>query len=150
MGRLIKSGKGEATKMRTKLPLYLVIAVTMLVSLIAVPVLADDGPIPMWVSRARLAYNGRSSGSPDRVVGMIHVRDANLSMVPGAAVTAEWTLPDGTVFQKTAVTAFQGIAQFTVWAGRGVYKLCVIDVTKDGWLYDPSLDLETCPTFIVP
>ncbi len=136
--------------MRTKLPLYLVIAVTMLVSLIAVPALADDDPIPMWVSRARLAYNGRSPHGPDRVVGMIHVRDANLSMVPGAAVTAEWTLPDGTAFQETALTSFQGIAEFRVWAGRGVYKLCVIDVTKDGWLYDPSLDLETCPTFIVP
>jgi hypothetical protein len=122
----------------------------MLVSLVAIPVLADDDPIPMWVSRARLAYNGRSSSSPDRVVGLIHVRDANQAMVSGAAVTAEWTLPDGTVLQETAFTAFQGIAQFTVWAGRGVYKLCLIDVTKEGWLYDPDRDLETCPTLSVP
>jgi len=136
--------------MKAKLPLYLAIVVTMLVSLIAFPVLADDDPVPMWVSRARLAYNGRSSHSPDRVVGMIHIRDATLAMVPGATVSAEWTLPDGTVLQETAVTAFQGIAEFTVWAGRGTYTLCVLDVTKEGWLYDPNLDLETCPTFIVP
>jgi hypothetical protein len=136
--------------MKGKLPLYLVIAVTMLISLIAVPVLAAEDPIPMWVSRARLAYNGRSPSGPDRVVGMIHVRDATLAMVEGATVTAEWTLPDGTVFQETALTSFQGIAQFSVWAGRGVYKLCVIDVIKVGWLYDPGLDRETCPIFIVP
>jgi hypothetical protein len=135
--------------MKAKLPLYLVIAAVMLVSLMAVPVLADDEPIPMWISRARLAYNGRSSSSPDRVVALIHVRDANLTMVEGAAVTAEWTLPDGTVSQSTALTAFQGIAQFSVWAGRGVYTLCVLDVTKAGWLYDPGLNLETCATLSV-
>lgn len=137
------------TKMKAKQPLYLMIAVAMLVSMMAVPVLADEDPIPMWVSRVRLAYNGRSSSSPDRVVGMIHVRDANLAAVEGASATAEWTLPDGTVFQETALTAFQGIAQFTVWAGRGVYKLCVVDVTKEGWLYEPGLNLETCATLAV-
>ena len=135
--------------MKVRLPLYVLIAVTMMVSTIVVPVLADDGPIPMWASRVRLAYNGRSSSSPDRVVGMVHVRDANLATVEGAAVTAEWTLPDGTEFQEAAVTAFQGIATFKVWAGRGTYTLCVVDVTKEGWLYDPDLNLETCATLTV-
>lgn len=135
-------------RMKAKQALYLVIAVAMLMSMIAVPVVADEDPVAMWVSRVRLAYNGRSSSSPDRVVGMIHVRDANLATVEGATVTAEWTLPDGTSFQRTELTAFQGIAQFTVWAGRGVYKLCVIDVTKDGWQYEPSLNGETCATFV--
>jgi hypothetical protein len=142
--------KGETVKMKAKLPLYLAIVVSMLVSAIAFPVLAAEGPIPMWVSRARLAYVGRSSTGPDAVVGMIHIRDATLAKVEGATVTAEWTLPDGTVFQETAVTAFQGVARFSVWEGRGVYKLCVIDATKEGWLYDPNLDRESCPVFTVP
>jgi hypothetical protein len=136
--------------MKAKLPLYLSIVVGILLSLVAFPVLAEGSPIPMWVSRARLAYVGRSSTGPDAVVGMIHVRDATQAMVAGASVTVEWTLPDGTILQETALTAFQGVAEFRVWAGRGAYRLCVIDVTKEGWLYDPDLDRESCPVFIVP
>lgn len=82
-------------------------------------------------------------------MGKIHIRDANLAMVVGASVTAEWTLPDGSVFQETVLSAFQGIAEFRVWDGRVVYKLCVIDVVKDGWQYDVSLDRESCPVFTV-
>lgn len=135
--------------MKTKSPLYLAIVVSMLVSAIAFPVLAEEDPIPMWVSRARLAYVGRSSTGPDAVSGLIHIRDANKSMVERAKVTVEWTLPDGTTVQETAFTAFQGIARFSVWEGRGVYKLCVIDAIKAGRLYDPNLDRESCIVFTV-
>lgn len=134
--------------MKTRL-LFLALVVVMLGAMIAIPVMAEDDEITMWVSRARVAYNGRSSSSPDRVVGMIHVRDANLATVEGAAVTAQWTLPDGTIREASTVTAFQGIATFTVWAGRGQYQICVTDVTKDGWLYDSSLNLETCGVLTV-
>lgn len=136
--------------MRAKLLLYLAIVVGILLSLVAFPVLAEGNPIPMWVSRARLAYVGRSSTGPDAVVGMIHLRDATRAMVEAAAVSVEWTLPDGTVLQETALTAFQGVAEFRAWAGRGAYRLCVTDVTKEGRLYDPDLDRESCPVFIVP
>jgi hypothetical protein len=136
--------------MKTKLPLYLAIVVCMLVSAIAFPVLAAGDPIPMWVSRARLAYVGRSSTGPDAVVGMIHIRDATKAKVAGATVTAEWTLPGGTVFQETAPTDSAGIARFSEWVGQGDYRLCVIDATKAGWLYDPTLDRESCSAFRVP
>ena len=103
----------------------------------------------MWVSHVRLAYNGRSSHSSDRVVGMVHVRDANLAAVTDAEVTAVWTLPDGSVREETAVTAFQGIATFTTWEGSGEYTLCVVSVTKEEegvvWEYDATLDRESCP-----
>jgi hypothetical protein len=97
----------------------------------------------------RLAYNGRSSSGTDRVVGMVHIRDANLATVEGAEVTAEWTLPDGSVVEDRALTAFQGIAEFKIWAGSGVYKLCVTGATKDGWLYDPNRNLVTCGQLVV-
>ena len=132
-----------------KAKLTLIIALCVLLSFIALPVLAED-PIAMWVSRARLAYVGRSSTGPDAVVGLIHVRDANLQMVAGATVTATWTTPDGEELHQTAVTAFQGIAEFRIWEGRGEYTLCVDGVTKGGWLYNPGLDRNTCPTFLVP
>ena len=56
--------------------LYLAILLGLLVSMAAVPVLADDPDIPMWVHRARLTYTGRSSGGPDMMVAYIHIRDA--------------------------------------------------------------------------
>jgi hypothetical protein len=49
-------------------------------------------------------------------------------------VAAVWTKPDGTTLETTAVTDFQGIATFQVWAGSGEYQLCVTDVRLDGWL----------------
>lgn len=128
--------------------LFVALIAVVLGAVIVVPAMADDD-IPMWVSRVRLAWNGRSSGSPDRVVGMVHVRDANLAAVEGATVTAQWTLPNGTTLQQTALTEFQGIATFSVWAGGGEYRLCVADVTKDGWLYDPGLNLETCGVLVI-
>jgi hypothetical protein len=42
----------------------------MLVTVVACHVVAED-EINAWISRVRLARNGRSSHSDDRVVGMI-------------------------------------------------------------------------------
>jgi hypothetical protein len=130
--------------MKAKLLSVAILAV-MLGTMLAIPVMAEDEETTMWVSRVRVAWTGRSSGGTDWIVGMVHIRDANLQAVEGATVTAEWTLPDGTVLEKTAVTAdVTGIATFGIWTGKGVYRLCVKDVTKEGWLYDPALNTETC------
>jgi hypothetical protein len=103
----------------------------------------------MRVTCVRLAYNGRSSHSADRVAGMVHVRDANMAAVPGPLVAATWTKPDLASLETTAVTDFQGIATFGVWAGSGEYRLCVTDVTLEGWLYDPEENLETCGVLVI-
>ena len=138
--------------MKTKHLLYLTIALGILVSLSAVPALAEEGdtPIPMWVHRARLAYTGRSSGGPDSIKAYFHIRDATLDMVEEATVTAEWTLPDGTTITERVLTNERGIAIFSVWEGWGDYKICVIDVTKATHLYDADLDRESCPEFTMP
>jgi len=133
---------------KTKGRLYVALIVAVLLSLMTVPVLAEEG-ITMWVSRVRLAWNGRSSSGTDSVVGMVHVRDANLAAVEGAEVTAVWTLPDSTTITETATSAFQGIATFSTWAGSGTYTLCVVDMTKEGWEYQEELNLETCGELIV-
>jgi hypothetical protein len=135
--------------MGTKTKLYVGLIAVMLLSLVALPVLAEEDPIAVWVSGVRLAWNGRSSSGTDRVVGMVHVRDANMAAVEDAVVTAEWTLPDGTVVEETATTAFQGIATFETWLGRGEYQLCATDVVKDGWAYDAELSLEPCAVLVV-
>jgi hypothetical protein len=147
--------------MKAKHLLYLTIILGILVSLSAVPALAEEGdtPIPMWVHRARLAYTGRSSGGSDDMKAYIHIRDATLDMVEGATVTAAWTvpdrtLPDGTTITKQVIvdelTNRQGIAIFSIWEGWGDYEICVTDVTKDGRVYDPELDWESCPVFTMP
>jgi hypothetical protein len=146
---IITSRKKERkAEMKAKQFLFVAVVVAVLGTMIAFPVMAED-ETPMWVNRVRLAYNGRSSHSSDRVVGMAHVRDANMSAVAGVLVAATWTKPDGTTLETTAVTDFQGIATFQVWAGGGEYQLCVTDLTLDGWLYDPDANVESCGMLVI-
>jgi hypothetical protein len=126
--------------------LYAVLVAALVVLAVAVPVLAE-GDIPMWVQRARLAYVGRNCSCPDRMVAMVHIRDATKSMVAGALVTVNWTVPysDEEITQK-AQTNSQGIAEFDVpSAVAGDYVLCIDAVTAAERTYDPGLDREVCP-----
>ena len=123
--------------MRTKLCLAVVVGV--LLSLLAFPTLAGTGDIPMWVSHARLTWTGRSSTGTDAVVGYIHVRDANNRNVAGASVTVRWTLDGAYLASETVVTSSRGLAQSSVWGGKGVYRLYVTNVAKTGWVYYPTV-----------
>jgi hypothetical protein len=135
--------------MKTKHLLYITIIVGLLATIGAIPVLADE--TVMWVHRVRLAYTGRSSTGPDAMNALVHIRDENLTMVEGATVTAEWTLPNGTLITgEEAVTNLQGIAIFETFAGAGSYTFCVTGVAKAGWDYKEELNRETCTTFILP
>lgn len=133
-------------------PKHILLCVVLVLVLLApigiLPIGAEDD-IPMWVHRARLAYTGRSPHGEDLMVAHIHIRDANNSMVEGAAVTAQWTSPNGEQ-TLTQTTDAQGVAEFVLWEGPGTYTLCVLYVVKAGWAYDSALDRETCPTFVVP
>ncbi|MCU0522002.1 MAG: hypothetical protein MUF84_15085 [Anaerolineae bacterium] len=132
-----------------KAKVLLIVALSILVSLVALPVLADNGDTAMWVSRVRLSYIGRSSSSPDRVMGMVYVRDANRKPVVGAAVTVSWSLPNGQ-FEETVVTSTGGIARSYVWEGDGTYQLEVLDVVKLGWLYVAEQSLLTSASLTIP
>lgn len=129
--------------------LFVVLVLALLAPIGVLPAMAEY-ETPMWVHRARLAYPGRSPHGPDTIVTYIHIRDTTQSMVPGATATASWTLPDGSVLQETRVTNAQGIAAFSLWAGFGTYSICVLDVVKEGWLYVPNRDRESCPVFTAP
>jgi hypothetical protein len=137
--------------MKIQRMLFLVVLVGLLASMGASSILAEEGDIPMWVQRARLTYTGRSSGGPDQMIAFIHIRDAELNMVEGAIVTAEWTLPDETTLGPvTASTNIQGIAEFGIFKGAGDYMICVTGVTKTDWEYDASLNRETCAIYWLP
>jgi hypothetical protein len=92
------------------------------------------------------------------MVAYIHIRDAQLDMVEGVAVTAIWTQLAGTAsaLSETAVTNEQGIAIFETFSGAGDYEICVdniVDVDADdefNWVYDPDRNRATCATYWLP
>jgi hypothetical protein len=138
-----------------KAKLFAVVAMSVLLLSVAMPVLAvEDGSVSMWVSRVRLNYIGRSYSCPDRVMGLVYLRDDGSGYFGSATVTVEWTLPDGTALPQMAMTPYRGgIARFTVWAGPGQYKLCVTNVTdgtKMARVYDPELNIQNCIIYSVP
>ncbi len=72
--------------------------------------------------------------------------------VPGASVYVEWTTPGGSIYTDVRVTKDpQGFAAFKLnyWES-GTYILCVTDVTKAGFTYDPSLNPSDCAAITVP
>lgn len=85
------------------------------------------------------------------VRGAVHIAGEGGEAVDGAAVTAEWTLPCGSVRIQRAGTDAAGRAAFAVRSAQaGRYQLCVTSVAKDGWQYDPGLNRETFDTLSVP
>jgi PKD repeat protein len=72
-------------------------------------------------------------------------------VVPGATVRMQWRLPDGTLLARQAPSNAQGWAVFKLRSPQtGVYRVCVGSITKSGWVYDPSQNVETCDTKTVP
>ena len=140
--------------MKARKILYLAIVATILSLAIALPALADDPepvPVTMWVQRIQMIRTGRSPKGSDRVGAMIHVLDANGEPVVDATVTTEWALPDGSTLEAEKLTCIQGVAAvFVPLDGPGDYTVCVLNVVKEGWLYDPSLNPdEECSSIYV-
>jgi hypothetical protein len=71
--------------------------------------------------------------------------------MPDALVAIEWTKPDGSHVSAQALTNVKGIVTFQL-KGRvtGTFGLCVTDVTKAGWVYNPNQNRETCDSVTVP
>jgi hypothetical protein len=82
---------------------------------------------------AKLQRNGSVT-----VTGVAAVKDENGAAVPGAAVAATWTLPNGTKQNQTAVTTTKGYANFSTASGRGTYTLTVGNISKSGYTFDAA------------
>ena len=97
-----------------------------------------------------MTYKGRNAASP-KVVGTVAVRDANRDPVAGANVIVGFTNPSGFVTMTGGETSDLGTVSFELKPkDSGPYTLCVDWVSKEGWEYDPDLNVETCDTFTVP
>jgi hypothetical protein len=82
-----------------------------------------------------------------KVTAEVRIVDDNNQAVSGATVYVLWTLPNGTDEQESE-TKTTGTARFTVSSTQtGSYEICVTDVVKEGWLYDP--DQPDCETLMV-
>lgn len=75
------------------------------------------------------------------VIGRVTVQDQNGTAIEGVTVEATWMLPDGTIQHQTAVTKEEGTARFNTENGRGTYTLTVINIIKEGYIFDRSNSL---------
>jgi uncharacterized delta-60 repeat protein len=77
------------------------------------------------------------------VRGQVTVQNQDGAAVPGATVAITWTLPGGSLQNKTAKSNSLGIASFTVAGGSGTYTLTVTNITKAGHTFDPANSVLT-------
>jgi len=104
----------------------------------------------MHVKAIKMVFQDAGSGRY-AVDGQVKITDLSHVSVAGATVTVEWTLPDGSHLSKQAVTRSNGIAPFRIKSTlTGTYRICVIEVTKAGYTYDPNQNHVTCKTITVP
>ena len=83
------------------------------------------------------------------VTAYIRIVDEDNQAVSGATVHVEWELPNGSQGQDSD-TKNAGTARFTVKSNfPGSYEICVTDVVKENWLYDPDANVETCETLMI-
>jgi PKD repeat protein len=114
------------------------------------PVTVEGPADVMHVHDIRLRYQDRGGGRY-LVLGSVRILDQDNQRVAGATVSAEWTLPNGQHVTQQATTNAQGMAQFRVKSTQvGSHELCVTDVAKAGWSYDPDQNAETCDSLAVP
>jgi len=104
---------------------------------------AYEADAPMHVQGVALRINGT------RLFGLVKVYDQTGSPVANASVMGTLT---GPVPPRSAslVTNMNGIASFNVLAKSGTWKLCVTNILKDGYTYDPSQNVKTCTTLKIP
>jgi hypothetical protein len=85
-----------------------------------------------------IGLSGNVVSGKANIVGYVTIRDATGKALSNVKVTAEWTLPDGSVKRLTAYTDSLGRARFTVTGIRGTYTLTVINATKTGYTFDKA------------
>jgi hypothetical protein len=77
------------------------------------------------------------------VVGEVLIVDAAGEPVADAEVRVTWTYPNGRTKTRTRRTREDGIARFKAFAGKGEYRLQVVDVVKEGATFDADSSILT-------
>jgi hypothetical protein len=85
------------------------------------------------------------------VTGEVPILDQSGKAAPSAAVYATWTFPNGTTKSQIGITNRLGKVKFVVSSRQtGTYRVCVTNVLKAGYRYDPLQNYESCDIKTVP
>lgn len=95
-------------------------------------------PLTPQVRSAAIVLVPRAVGAFHLIIGLVVVRDDAGAPVPGATVSANWTLPNGVVQSRTAQSNANGLAFFFTLDGLGTYTLDITDITAPGYTFDPA------------
>jgi N-acetylmuramoyl-L-alanine amidase len=98
--------------------------------------------IDMWYEQKGVNYF---------VYTQVTIHDSNGSPVSGAAVSVITTKPDGLEVSNIDSTGDDGTATFKLRSDqRGAYESTVTDVSREGWVYDETANVETTETLTAP
>lgn len=103
----------------------------------------------MHIAAVDMGYQAR--GRNAFVYTQVAIQDSDGEPVPGASVTIALTKPDGLVLEDASVTGDDGTVTIKSKASlSGEYVSTVTAVSKDGWEYNPSANVENGETLTVP
>ena len=98
-----------------------------------------------------IAMSFRKSGGKYIAKITIIVKDWDGNLTNGALVTVDLTVPVNRTKSLSGMTDAIGKVGFT---GRstspGTWEVCVTNIEKAGWVYDPAMNVETCETHVFP
>jgi hypothetical protein len=82
---------------------------------------------------------------------VVTVQDQRAGPIEGALVTVQVTDPAGESSLHKAETMADGQAVLRARSHvGGLWRVCVTDVVKEGWVYDPSQNAKTCDSIAFP
>jgi PKD repeat protein len=103
----------------------------------------------LHVNGLLLSYTG--TAVPYKLRSVITVHDQAHARAAGVTVYGTWTLPNGRSINRTALTNQLGKASIPMSGKAGTYQLCVTDLVKAGYSYDPAgNEVPACQTITVP
>jgi subtilisin len=119
----------------------------------ATPVPPTATPTPgagsvMHVSNIAMSFT--KSGTNYTAKATVTIVDANNAPVSGATVYGQFTGATSNSVSGTTDANGQVTLSSTAKKNGGTWQFCVTNVTKSGWTYNSSANVETCDTITAP
>ncbi len=120
----------------------LVVALSLLAVLVAASVASVGALTPMQVASLNATY------AFGRIKANVSVVDALSRPIPGAYVQVSFEKTDGPSYLRTVRTSLAGLAAPSIAATAGNWTVCVEEIHKIGFTYDPIQNV--CTSIVVP
>lgn len=108
--------------------------------------------IDFWVSFLTIEFERK--GVNYRAKAYVTILDEYLSFVKGATVTVNWAFNGRQLNGASNVTNKKGVAKLISSPEKAksgdIFTVTVTGITKDGYIYDPSSDIKTTDSIVVP